>query len=229
MATEIPGEPITLVVSFAFDDQTPDTSGVMFYWDITGDTLRFVLEGTDGDIERADTFSNYRPVNVGALEAGSYTLLFENGEDEIDTFWFEIEDSVYRLQTNSGNVIYTPTWKPNELRRIFPDMLLVYLGTLPGVYDPRPYLDSLTEGLQGIGATVAHVANGTYSLGPWDWYDAGVNGWLGTADGRFYTFDGDTVQLDSVYKVYIEKEWLGALGVRMGNGFYRLYEPWNEY
>lgn len=225
MSGEKPGNPITLNLQIWFDDQTPDTSGVEFNWSRQGDTLRFMLEGTDGDIDHKGPYFEIVNADVGVLDKGVYTLIFEGEGGMVDTLSLTVEDSLYHLVGDSSKVI---KHIDQTLRRIFKDMLFVYLAGLPGVDDPRPYLDSITVALATIGAEVAHVANGTYSIGPWNWYDAVVNGWIGEADGRYYTFNGDTVQLDSVYKVYIKKGWLGALGVEMGNGFYRLYEPWNE-
>ncbi len=227
MLHETPGDPITFSFAFRFQDQTLDTSGVELKWEKRGsDTLWFSLKGTDGDIDYKGSYRTQIEVNVGVLENGNYTLLFEGEGRDKDTFTFTVEDSLYSLLGDDGTVAGLLGY--DTLRRIFPNMLYVYLAGLPGVYDPTPYLDSITVALEAIGANVAHVANGRYSLGPWDWNDAVANGWIGEPDGRFYTFDGDTMELDSVYKVYIKKDWLGALGVRMGNGFYRLYEPWNE-
>lgn len=232
MAGETPGDTVTLNFAFSFHDQTPDTSGVIFDWEQRNDTLWFLLQGSNGNIEHRDTNRNYIRINVGVLDPGIYTLLFEGENGAEDTFQFQVEDSVYREIGDSGKVVdlNDGTVGGKELRRIFPDML--YVEVAGSSVDPTPYLDSLTEDLQAIGANVVHLSSGTYSLGHWSWDDAINNGLLSSPAGGYFTYEGDTAKLDSLYKVYIKKGWLdvgGALGMEMGNGFFRLYEWWEHH
>ena len=235
-AGETPGDPVTLNVKFWFEDQTPDTSGVIFDWGQRGDTLWFLLQGRDGDIQCQDTFRNGFQVNFGVLDTGTYSLLFEGEDGIMDTFGLVVEDSLYRFvhrqktsiyDSISGKVVFFRDGEHDTLRRIFKDMLLVELaGELS---DPTPYRDSITVDLSEIGAEECHLTNGTYSMfrsGTWN--DAIENGLIGNPASRFFTYDGDTMRLDSLFEVYIKKYWLGALSFRMGNGFDRYFFAFSD-
>lgn len=230
---EWPGDSIILYLYFSFSDQTPDTSGVEFDWSRRGDTLWFLFQGTDGDIDRKGPYDSYLHVNLGVLDTGTYTLLFEGEDGVIDTFGFEVEDSLYRFvhESDSGKVVYFPYYHSDTLRRIFPDMLLVEAGYLWS----QPYeenLDSLENDILNLGASVCHPPEGQYTM-----FKAGATGgvqgdrmdqwppeYMDNVQPTLYTYQGDTTDLDAMFNKYIII--FPALSIRMGNGFDRYYRDW---
>lgn len=223
MSGEKPGNPITLNLQIWFDDQTPDTSGVEFNWSRQGDTLRFMLEGTDGDIDYKGPYFNVVNADMGVLDKGVYTLIFEGEGDMVDTLSLTVEDSLYHLVGDSSEVI---KHIDQTLRRIFPDMLLVEAG----YYWSQPYeenLDSLNQELLDAGAKECPLTTGVYLLAFWNWLEAFENDWLDETTTLSYTFDGDTSVIGDIFNKY-ENRFMG-LGIGMGNGFRRLYEAWNNY
>lgn len=235
---EWPGDSIILYLYFSFSDQTPDTSGVIFDWEHRGDTLWFLFQGTDGNIDNKGPYDSYVHGNLGVLDTGTYTLLFEGEKGVVDTFGLVVEDSLYRFvhQSDSGKVVYFPYYHSDTLRRIFPDMLVVTGGWYWSVQNGE-YLDSLALDLYSLGAKACTVSAGSYSIfnagsngsvsGVMPWDNAFENGWLDEARSLLFTYDGDTVKLDPIWKEY--QTYFEGIGFWMGNGYYRNYEAWENY
>jgi hypothetical protein len=224
---EQPGDPITLIFAFCFQDETLDTSGVDFDWSKRGDTLWFLLKGKDGEIDHNGPYRSRLDVNVGALEKGSYTLLLEGERGAQDTLTLTVEDSVYYLSGYDGEV--AKPWAYDTLRRLFPDMLLVEVGAR------ESGIDSMKQDLVELGGVECHVAVGSYSMFKavsfdtfWVYGDrASSDEWswnLDFAGSLLFTYDGDTMRLDSLFNS--PSVDVGALSMRMGNGFDRYYRWW---
>lgn len=230
-----------LNVKYWFEEQTPDTSGVIFDWGQRGDTLWFLLQGRDGDIQYQDTFRNGFNVNLGVLDTGTYTMLFEGEKGVVDTFGLVVEDSLYRFVHPHPQSIYTPVkgkvvyFRDSEhdtLRRIFKDMLLVEAA--PWSSDQYDLFDTLKAAIIETGATELYLSPGTYSMftvndggvvaGVWrqDWFDAVNDGLMAGAVTMVFTYSEDTQKLESIFNDYSDK-FFPALSIRMGNGFNRYF------
>ncbi len=235
MLHETPGDPITFSFAFRFQDQTLDTSGVELKWEKRGsDTLWFSLKGTDGDIDYKGSYRTQIEVNVGVLENGNYTLLFEGEGRDKDTFTFEVEDSLYRFvdTSDSGDVVYHPRVQYDTLRRLFPDMLLVEAA--PWNSEQSYLFDTLKAAVLETGAMELDVTPGDYSIFTLNefhflsgdvsegWYDAINTGLIGYAEVLLFTYDGDTLVLDKVFDTYVDS-FFPALSIRKGSGFDRYY------
>lgn len=237
MAGEVPGDPITLELRLSFDDQTPDTSGVIFDWEQRGNTMWFLLKGAECDIEGDSLFDDGRRIYVSDLDTGTYTLLFEGEEGIMDTFHFEVEDSVYRMVGDSGKVVELVDnymFFGKELRRLYPDMLLVDAGWYQSVQRGE-YLDSLHEELASIGAVACTVSQGQYTIfhSNSSGRVIGYRGWdfehMDDGKSLLYTYKGDTVNLETLFETYKITGKFQGLSFRMGNGFNRLYQGWDNF
>lgn len=235
---EVPGNPITLVFYFDFIDETPNTSGVVYTWGKSNDTLWFSIKPTKGDEEQGG-FSNLIQTNVDTLAPGDWTLAFEGKLGVREYYTLTVTDSFYGFSSGGG---YMPPvimsaaagespvvdyYGPTRLYRLFPDMLLVEVGLYTG---EEPLLDAVNASLVDAGALPVTLHEGDFSIFEVNaagvpagdretsstWY---VYGNFASNASLVYTFAGDTMLLDSIYNLYADT--VPALSFRSGSGFDR--------
>ena len=230
---EIPGNPITFQLSILFTDETWDTSGIELETERRGDTLWYHLEGKWSRETDWKEYHNTEYVNFGSLEEGEYTMLAEGRNGKQDTLSLTVEDSLYHLVGDSGDVIHHIEM---ELRRIFPDMLHVQVGMINSLPQDK-YIDSLKLALVDLGAVECKPSPGQYSFFSADvggvgsnlrlqWDDA-FGEWWDHGETMLFTYNGDTTDLSGVFEDY--RLEFQALCFFMGNGFNRLYQIWDSY
>lgn len=215
---------VTLWFYLYFKDQTPEDDGVYFDWEKRGDTLWFLFQEEEGDVDWNDEYYNTRYANLKELGPGTYTLLFEGYDEEkkisflyTDTLFFEVEDSVYKLEEYRGDVVNTEL-EDYEIRRLFPDMLLAGIASKEG---QEYYSDSFRMELSELGAEPCTVSSGDYTMFE-VWKDGKVivplhNGWVVGGVPQLYTYSNDTTDLTNLGEAYKDK--IEGLALRMGNGF----------
>ncbi|MEA3310675.1 MAG: hypothetical protein U9Q76_00465 [candidate division WOR-3 bacterium] len=216
---ETPGSPVSLIISLEFFDETPDTDGVDHQWELRGDTIWTLLKGNNEGDEVSGSHSNVLPEDIGALENGNYTLLFEDKDGEQDAFVLAVKDSIYLVEGEGEEVaLYYGT---DTLHRLFENMLLLEMA-----YDSSqaPHSDSLKEALTALGAAGTALEPGFYSIFSVDSQGevagARITGDPGYLDAAvLFTYDGDTTELANLYEAY--KDDIAALSIRTGSGFDR--------
>lgn len=221
---ETPGNPITLQMTVYFLDETEDSSGVDFQWKWRSDTLWILLDETAADADHSGRHANTLLMDLGALEEGVYPLVFEGKEEAQDTFTFSVEDSLYVLSGEDGEVaqLYSSRAASDTLNRIFTDMLLVEAGWVNSLQEA--YTDSLFIDIVNLGAEECTVAEGRYTMLHIDsrWNSEEWGYYLSGAIAKLFTFEGDTLELETLFEGYKSK--LEALSIRMGNGFDRYFD-----
>lgn len=229
---EIPGNPITLEFYFDFIDETPDTSGVIYAWGTSNDTLWFSIKPTTGEEEQGG-FHNLIVQNIDTLSLNDWTLAFEGKLGKREYYTLIVEDSFYSFPSEASFIMagadepVVSYYGPQSLYRLFPDMLLVETGLYTG---EGALLDALKASLVDAGAVAVTLHGGDFSIFEVD--SAGVpagdreTSTTWSIYGNFdqtasvvYSFLGDTLVLDSIYNLYADT--IPALSIRMGSGFDR--------
>lgn len=202
-----------------FFDETPDTDGVDHEWELRDNTIWILLKGNKEGDEVSGSHSNTLPVDIGALEIGEYSLLFEGENEEQEEFILTVKDSIYLVEGEGEEVALY--YGVDTLHRLFENMLLLEMA-----YDTSqaPYSDSLKEALTALGAAETALEPGFYSIFSVD-SQGEVTGTRITGDPGYldaavlFTYDGDTTELANLYEAY--KDDIPALSLRMGSGFDR--------
>lgn len=236
------GDSNSLGVHFNFRDQTPDSSGVIFEWKRIENGFWFSLKGGDAELVDTGSYSNYIGVYLGELDKGDYFLIFEGSGNDPDTHLLRVEDSVYLFEGEGGKWVILTDKAKKGLRRIFPDMLLVEVGMGEPIEEQNMYLDSLNQEFISVGAEECTVPEGQYSMfyassdgdvignlfTKWADYDSVFeHGWLCAYKCLLFVYNEDTIGLESIFEKYSADKF-PSLSIHMGNGYWKLYEIWND-